>query len=157
MYLLIIAVAVMLLPGKARAQCPWINKVTVAAIYGIRNDSQAISTTETNTSCLFQFQGKRERFRLFVDIQRAAEYQPLVAALSKGCASKGELLRGIGNEAFVCQGRVLSRYSSEVIGRVRNSVFMVQSAAFTKNSGLGEGGPRQQAVIAAQQVAGNLF
>ncbi len=65
-------------------------------------------------------------------------------------------LHGIGNEAVVCAGGGHGgNMSEQVIGRVRDRVFVVRVA--TNDKTVAPASLREEARSAAAQVAGNLF
>lgn len=156
--LLLLALSSALTVSTVYAQCPWINKATVAGLYDVPSSSSALRDTETDVSCSFQLQDESGSYQIFIGVQEWMEQKSLLAAYGKNCASRAIPLRGIGNEAFLCRARSPHPYTTQVIGRVRGKVFIVQASSTSMESRyLVEERLGHQARITAEQVAGNLF
>jgi hypothetical protein len=74
------------------------------------------------------------------------------------CTSPAISLRAIGNEAVLCGADAGSSHGEQVIGRVRNNIFIVDvSDSMAKDSSMTRELLQEKARGTAEQVAGNLF
>jgi hypothetical protein len=81
-----------------------------------------------------------------------------IAPEQSTCTAPGTPVRAIGNEALLCADDNKSQRSEEVIGRVRDSVFIVRVSTSSKNdAAMPRAILEQRAKDTAEQVAGALF
>lgn len=139
-------------------QCPWINVATVTALTGAPVSLDPVKKTDEGGECLFRYANGKMAYRVRVIDVSAAEGAVSLAPYESQCASKRTRLNGIGNEAFLCSAKPRLPYAAQVIGRVRNQVFIIDLPAGSMMEGSAKGSAlRDQADAAAEQVAGNLF
>lgn len=158
-YALPLLFAVLLLPavGKAETQCPWINKATAAGSQDVSIQLE-VQTLAASSSCLFRYDENGTAYQLQITVRDAAKKPAPVARYESQCVSKMAHLNGIGNEAVMCRVKSGSSLMEQVVGRVRDRVFVVHASADSmKNEAITKRTVRNRAQIAAEQVAGNLF
>ncbi len=142
---------------RAQAVCPWINAVTaVDAPSGtpVPADQIAVSKNE----CRFHYQDDGVAYELWVIVQETENGSKNMEMKEAECTSKTTALRGLGNEAVMCAADRRSLRGEQVIGRVRNEVFVINVAVKTHRSSVElTKSLDDMATMMAEQVAGNLF
>ncbi len=142
---------------KAESQCPWINKATVADSQdtSVKLETQA---TGDEGSCLFRYQEGKDVYQLHITVRNVTNSASLLMLYESQCASGVTRLSGVGNEAVLCRAKPRLLYAVQVVGRVRNQVFVVYvSEEPAKDESEMRMSLQEKATIAAKQVAGNLF
>lgn len=123
---------VLALMTQAKA-CPWMTQATADRIVG---GQTAVAVTSKN--CEFS----HEKDFLRIEIFPSTEHP-------KRCKSASEAIKGIGNEAAVCDG---ANSEQVLIGRVREQVFVLTlKAPFSRDL------LRAKIRAAADLVSGNLY
>lgn len=122
---------------QAAKSCPWISDATVDKIVGGQ-----VTPKITRTSCEFTHEKDYLRIEVFAPGSAFRSY-------FKSCKSSPEPVKGIGNEAVVCDGE----HSEQIgIGRVRDDVFVLRlKAPFSRDL------VRAKVRAAAELVSGNLY
>lgn len=142
---------------RAQAACPWINAVTATGAPSgstVPADQIAVSKNE----CRFHYQDDGIAYEVWVIVQETKNGSKDMEMKEVGCTSKTTALRGLGNEAVICGADRRSSWGEQVIGRVRDQVFVVNVSvkagrgANAEAKSLGD-----MATMIAGQVAGNLF
>jgi hypothetical protein len=117
--------------------CPWMNGATAARIIGAHP-----AITAMPKSCEFSHDKDFLRMEIF------APADPFRSYLSR-CKSSPETVKGIGNEAAVCDGAGSEQIA---IGRVKEQVFVLRlNAPFSRDL------LRAKVRAAADIVSGNLY
>ena len=121
--------AALMFPGDSLAQtsCPWMNAATASGILGeplIATVSRA-DKTSGDATCDFAPQHSAANAALHIEVITMSAPGREFATYTRQCVSKPILLKAIGNEAVECTQNSGPTQSVEVIGRVRNRVFLV--------------------------------
>lgn len=151
-------IAILLLPlaAKAQTQCPWINKATVAGSADIPVQL-VMQSNMAQRSCVFRYMNEGIAYQLRVTVYDTAQDTPRLTPYESQCASGMTRLNGIGNEAFLCRAKPRAPFAEQVVGRVRNQVFVIDASADPSKDARTRETLREKTNLAAEQVAGNLF
>jgi hypothetical protein len=123
--------------GHAQERCPWLNVATASGFLEGAASLTVEKPTLAETDCIFRYQGAGSVEILQIDVK-------LRQGVSKGIAPE--------------QSTNKSERSEEVIGRVRDSVFIVRVSTSSKNdAAMPRAILEQRAKDTAEQVAGALF
>lgn len=129
--------------------CAWMNAASAA---GYLETTVHVAAVKRNDDGTCDFSGQRGPAAVYLWI----EVTTLAEAQTPKCGPDPAPLRGIGNEAAVCDYHDKSgKISEQVVGRVRKQAFTVRltsSDPAARRSDL-----RTIVSRAAEQVAGNLF
>jgi hypothetical protein len=133
--------------------CPWINAATVGgALEG--KVTVAFSPDKDGGTCDFVRTNGEFVYGVHVlvaTLQSPADFAPYAAR----CGSRAELLKAIGNEAYICDLGFKDKQNAEqVVGRVRNQAFVIQVKT---NDASMRTSLHDKAVAITEQVAGILF
>ncbi len=142
---------------RAQAVCPWINAVTaVDAPSGTFVPADQI--TVSKNECRFDYQEDGVAYELRVIVQETENSSKDLEMKQAGCTSKTTALKGLGNEAVMCGADKRSSRGEQVIGRVRDKLFVVDvSVKAGRGSNAEAKSLGDMATMIANQVAGNLF
>ena len=142
---------------RAQAGCPWINAVTATdAPSGSSVPVEQI--TVSVHECLFHYQDGSVAYELRVTVEDAGSSSKNMERKEAKCTSKAIPIPGLGNEAVLCGADMRSSHGEQVIGRVRDTLFIIIAS-----TGTGHFSPTirkllcDKAQSGAEQVAGNLF
>ena len=142
---------------RAQANCPWINAATATdALSGssIPADQVTVSAHE----CRFHYQDGGIAYELRVIVEDAGSSSKSMEMKEAKCTSKTIAIPGLGNEAVRCGADMRSSHGEQVIGRVRDTIFVIVASTGTDHFS-----PAirkllcDKAQSGAEQVAGNLF
>jgi hypothetical protein len=112
--------------------------------------------TGDDASCEFVRDEGSLVVELRIEVETMASPPKGFASYAARCHSPTVPLKAIGNEVFACTAELDERHLAEqVIGRVRNRVFLVRIS--TNERSLQPGVLRDKARKVAEQVAGILF
>jgi hypothetical protein len=147
-------------PGicSAKEMCQWLNEATAVGALDGQVSSTVKLTGKTNDDANCEFVRRQGSVVVSLDIEVETSTAPseTFATYKARCATDSAPLRAIGNEATICSAPRKKRVVSEqVVGRVRDRVFLVRITSNKKSA--------DQAVIRektrkiAEQVAGYLF
>lgn len=142
---------------RAQAVCPWINAVT-ATDAPSGSSVPADQITVSKNECRFDYQEDGVAYELRVIVQETENGSKDMERKEGECTSKATALRGLGNEAVLCGADRHSSPGEQVIGRVRDKVFVVDvSVKAGRGSNAKAKSLGDMATMIADQVAGNLF
>lgn len=134
--------------SQAQRTCPWLTQGTAAAVLGAPPDL-TLKLADPEGTCTFTL--ARGATLSTLQIIVTAKPQPL-------CASGGERLTGLGNEATFCQVHHAAAYDSVVVtGRVRTLYFSTTLVFRGSHAPAGPETPRESVQRLAEQVVGNLY
>ena len=155
----VVAVCITASSAKAENNCPWLNEATASGFLG----APAVGTFQAPAGqpavCTFTQQSSGTTRVLQLEVETTPDAANHLKALEKSCASNGAPLQAIGNEAITCISDDRGgRPSGEVIGRVRDQIFVIRVTTSLKNDPFLARNALQRLInTAAEQVAGNLF
>jgi hypothetical protein len=92
---------------------------------------------------------------LRIQVRTMSEPAKAFVAYTARCGARGTPLRAIGNEAMVCDLNRKNSLSEQVVGRVRDRLFVIDLSV--KDPSITQGVLREKAETSAEIVAGNLF
>jgi hypothetical protein len=141
----------------AKEACPWMNDATAGGFLG-GNVASVVTHPEGNkgdATCEFSLIGQGDLLSLRIEVQTMSDLSQY-AGFRARCGADSESVRAVGNEAVACSAGTSKRQMTEqVVGRVRNRVFIVRIVA--RAEVLDPTLARDRAEKAAEQVAGILF
>jgi hypothetical protein len=155
-----VAFALLVCPAlcKAEARCPWLN---VATASGALNGPALMSVqqaADNGTTCMFQYRNKSAVYNLRISVSDVKDASKGAAPYEDQCASMGEPLRAIGNEAVMCAANKGHSHGEQVIGRVRDKIFILVLSTSARNDPSMSGEVvKDKLENLAEQVAGSLF
>jgi hypothetical protein len=155
-----VAFALLLSPAlcKAEARCPWLN---VATASGALNGPSVMTVQQgagNGTTCIFQYRNKSAIYSLRISVSDLKEASKGAAPYEDQCASSKEPLRAIGNEAVMCAADEGHLHGEQVIGRVRDRIFILVVSTSARNDPSMSGDVlKEKLENLAEQVAGSLF
>jgi hypothetical protein len=138
------------LTAGARAQqvCPWLTEGTAATLLGgpVTNEVHAVSASEG--SCVFTRGVERNALVLRIEVGKIAAAE---------CAA-GEVVRGIGDEAWRCALDVGGEHREVIRGRVRATKILLMLTVRGGGAKLLSRDAQRSAVEqVAEEVSGTLF
>jgi len=156
-------VAAGMAPGcNAQETCPWLNTPTASGALGGPAQVTVVKSGDTVEACAFQLPKGSPIGSMRITVTAAADEQKAhndLEAQQAHCAAASAIpLKAIGDEAVLCEAGTRKAGAEQVIGRVRNNIFIVT---------MNEDGPPEhpsldsplgaKAQLIAEQVAGALF
>lgn len=146
----LLAVVFVPLLFAADEKCAWLNAATAAGVLG-----GSVKANITRSACEFVRQDGSAELTLRIEVETLRALDEFASRAAE-CGSGAENLKAIGNEAVACtySGKK-GQLAEQVIGRVRNQVFLVRVSRDDHSSAAG--GLREKARKVAEQVAGFLF
>jgi len=158
---LFLFVVACLLPamGYAQEACPWLNPATAG---GALDATAEMSVTHPNAehkgdvTCDFIKQQGSITRELRIEVHTITKAGNEYAVAIERCSSKPVALKAVGNEALTCSLDSNKLRAEQVVGRMRDRVFVVQ----IKTNDTSWAPPellREKTRTAAEMVASNLF
>lgn len=136
--------------------CPWINNATASDILG-DTVSLAVQSADGSTgTCAFQSSGHNAPRTLQIVVRNMEDGHETMGEESQ-CTANRESVKGIGNDAMLCDISTATLQQAQVTGRVRNRLFAIRVESSGKGQPTTEKMLRDKATFAAEQVSGNLF
>lgn len=156
---LVLALFIVAPLARAENNCPWLNEATASGFLGAPALGSFQAPTGRPAVCTFTQQSSGITRVLQIEVETTPDAATHLKALEKSCSSNGVPLQAIGNEAITCISDDRSGHpSGEVLGRVRDQVFVIRVTTSQKNDPLLTRNALQRLInTAAEQVAGNLF
>jgi hypothetical protein len=159
---LMVSGCVLTLAASCPAQriCPWMNVATASGYMGGPASAAVNQTSDSAGTCVFTLLSGTAKESLTISVAPAENGDKYLASYGLGCISPAQPLRAIGNEAMMCAVTAATSHGEQVVGRVRDSIFIV---AMASQAPANRGGAREASASAekvesvAEQVAGNLF
>ncbi|HEY1949694.1 MAG TPA: hypothetical protein VGG97_21970 [Bryobacteraceae bacterium] len=153
--------AALLLPalGYAQESCPWLNPATAG---GALDGAAELTVTHPNANhkgditCDFTKQRGSITRELRIEVQTITKAGNEYAVALEPCKTQPAVLKAVGNEALTCSLDTDKQRAEQVVGRMRDRVFVVQ----IKTNDTAWAPPdllREKARTVAEMVAGNLF
>jgi hypothetical protein len=116
------------------------------------------STEDGGNICIFSTQRDSAVYTLRISVVEIKDPIKGISSYRSRCTSPAISLRAIGNEAVLCGADAGSSHGEQVIGRVRNNIFIVEvSDSMAKDPSMTRELLQEKARSTAEQVAGNLF
>jgi hypothetical protein len=157
-------VGLLLVCATARAQshCPWLNDATAAGVLNNPVTLEMKSGGPAGTTCTFRYGRGNATLSLQIvvrEIDDLGKDPGKTAELYEAqCTSPQVSLRGVGNEAASCAADARRSIGEQVIGRVRNQLFIVPLRAERGNVAAAERESlREKTESVSESVAGALF
>jgi hypothetical protein len=149
--------ALLLIPGicKAETACPWINTATAAGILEGPVNLETQNTEGNGNICEFTYHDGTMMHSLRIAVHDIQDRKKDMMTNEAQCRSRIVPLKGIGNDAMLCSVDVHSSRGEQVVGWVRNRIFIVRIDA--NDASMTRKVLQEKARMAAEQVAGNLF
>ena len=141
---------------RAETGCPWLNRATAAGVLRGPVSLEVSNGAEAGGVCIFRRQETASSLKIVVHGAAAAAGSAL--PFRSQCTSSIASLRGIGNEAVLCAVGSRKVRGEQVIGRVRDRLFVVD-LRMKREAGQPPGRESLQgeAERISEQVAGALF
>jgi len=143
----------------AANNCAWLNEATASGLLGGSAVGEVTEAAGQPTICEFTQMDASAKRTLRISVEVVTDPHERVGVLEKGCGGNPTPLKAIGNEAASCalSDRKIA-VGKQVIGRVRDQVFIITIASTLKNDPVLQGDALDSKIYtAAEQVAGNLF
>lgn len=145
----------------AQNNCPWLNVATASGALGAPSTLTLNKISDGSTTCIFRSQSGSSVEDLTVSVTVVADPQNVEQDLKTSesrCASTASPLKAIGNDAVLCANNVAQSHGQQVIGRVRDQIFVISiTAGAMPSSGTSNDAMAEKVKLIAEQVAGNLF
>jgi hypothetical protein len=148
---------------RAQGHCAWLNDATASGVLS----GPVVLTLETGADdlavCTFTYQKTPiEYSALRIQVQPVKDpSKDLTKAVSSHevqCTSTATALKAIGNEAVTCSADVGYARGEQVIGRVRDRLFIVNvSSSAAQDPTMTRALLQEKVRLIAEQVAGALF
>jgi hypothetical protein len=147
--------------ARAANTCPWMNEATASGLLGGEavGTYQAAPGPKQAATCTFTQENSGVTRTLVIQVTTTSDAPERIRTIEKTCTSSGLPLQAIGNEAVECASDERgSRPGEQVVGRVRDQLFMIRISSSGKNDpDLTRSALKSRISSAAEQVAGNLF
>jgi hypothetical protein len=144
---------------KAQAHCAWLNDATAS---GVLNGSVTLdleSAPDDQSICVFtNLKTAKDYSTLRIMVQPLKDVNNAVVSHKSLCTSAPVALKAIGNEAISCSADVGYSRGEQVIGRVRDRLFIVTvSSTIAQDPSVTRQLLQEKARTIAEQIAGALF
>lgn len=145
----------------AQNNCPWLNVATASGALGAPTTLTLNKISDSSTICIFKSQSGSPAQSLSVSVTVVANSQNAEQGLKtseKRCTSSATPLKAIGNDAVLCTDNAAASHGEQVIGRVRDQIFIISMTAEAAPShDTANDAMTEKVKSIAEQVAGNLF
>lgn len=140
----------------AETACKLLNKATAAGIFNMNDDFAGQAVINESAPCNFHYHDERVEYSLVIEVRDQSVGNEMLGGAT--CNSGEKALRGIGNEAFLCEVTARWTATAQIRGRVRDQLFLITLTSHGKSEALMDRDTlRENVTLAAEQVAGNLF
>jgi len=141
--------------GRAEGTCPWLNVATAAGFLGGPVSLEMHSAGGDEMACIFRLTEGTTLRRLEISVQETTK---TLVAVKAQCTSTPMPMKAIGNEAILCAADSSGLKREQVVGRVRDKIFMVKlSDRAERDPALLKKTMDNTVERIAEQVAGALF
>jgi hypothetical protein len=142
-----------------QGHCPWLNDATASGVLNGPVTLNLETAPEDQTICVFtNLRTAKDYSALRIMVQPLTDVTKAVASRESQCTSPAAALKAIGNEAVSCSADVGYSRGEQVIGRVRDRLFIVTVISTMAHDPLMTRPLLQaKARMIAEQVAGALF
>jgi hypothetical protein len=146
--------------GKAQeSHCPWLNDATASGVLNGPVTLDLETAPEDQSICTFtNLKTAKDYSALRIMVQPLTDVTKAVVSHESLCTSPPEALKAIGNEAVSCSADVGYSRGEQVIGRVRDRLFIVTvSSTMAQDPSMKRQLLKEKARMIAEQIAGALF
>jgi hypothetical protein len=144
---------------KAQAHCAWLNEATASGILNGPVTLDLETAPDDQNICVFtNLKTAKDYSTLRIMIQPLKDVSKAVSSHKSLCTSAPVALKAIGNEAVSCSADVGYSRGEQVIGRVRDRLFVVTvSSTIAQDTSATRQLLQEKARTIAEQIAGALF
>lgn len=144
--------------SNAQNSCPWINDATVAGVLEANVQTSVQEMPVKGMICAFKTAEQTGTRSLVVEIRAVGDREKSLAAAESRCTSAATAVIGLGNEAFECVADQAGSHGMIMIGRVRDTLFVVTvMMPVHRDQKTNDASLEEKLTIATGQVVGNLF
>jgi hypothetical protein len=155
-----LAVACLLFLGaacKGESRCPWLNVATASGVLNGPASLEVEYSAASGNVCVFLYQDGAARSSLQIVVRETKDTSKDRRPYESQCTSAMVPLRAIGNEAMLCAVDARNSHGEQVIGRVRDRLFIVGIRAGPRTPSMQKELLQEKAESISEQVAGALF
>jgi hypothetical protein len=144
---------------KAQAHCAWLNEATASGVLNGPVTLDLETATDDQSICVFtNLKTAKDYSALRIMVQPLKDVSKAVSSHESLCTSVPVALKAIGNEAVSCSADVGYSRGEQVIGRVRDRLFIVTvSSTIAQDPSATRPLLQEKAKTIAEQIAGALF
>jgi hypothetical protein len=144
---------------QAQAHCAWLNDATASGFLNGPVTLDLETAPDDQSICVFtNLKTAKDYSTLRIMVQPLKAVNNAVASHKSLCTSAPVALKAIGNEAISCSADVGYSRGEQVIGRVRNRLFIVTvSSTIAQDPSATRQLLQEKARTIAEQIAGALF
>jgi hypothetical protein len=144
---------------KAQAHCAWLNDATAAGFLNGPVTLDLETAPDDQSICVFtNLKTAKDYSTLRIMVQPLKDVDNAVASHKALCTSTPVALKAIGNEAVSCSADVGYSRGEQVIGRVRDRLFIVTvSSTVAQDPSATRQLLQEKTRTLAEQIAGALF
>jgi hypothetical protein len=156
----LLLVCLLLLPAccKAEGNCRWLNEATAAGVLNGPVSMEVKDMGDMGGTCTFGLRSEPKALGLQIVVRKIGEMEKGITGYGSHCVDSSISLQAIGNEATACAVNIGGSRGEQVVGRVRDRVFIISiDAAMSPNPSENSKLLQQKAESVAEQVAGSLF
>jgi hypothetical protein len=145
--------------SKAQAHCAWLNDATASGLLNGPVTLDLETAADDQSICVFtNLKTAKDYSTLRIMVQPLKDINNAVASHKALCTSAPVALKAIGNEAVSCSADVGYSRGEQVIGRVRDRLFIVTvSSTVAQDPSATRQLLQEGARTIAEQIAGALF
>jgi hypothetical protein len=144
---------------KAEGHCAWLNEATASGVLNGPVTLDLETAADDQNICVFtNLKTAKDYSALRIMVQPLKDVSKAVASHESLCTSVPVALKAIGNEAVSCSADVGYSRGEQVIGRVRDRLFIVTvSSTIAQDPSATRQLLQEKARTIAEQIAGALF
>jgi hypothetical protein len=144
---------------KAQAHCAWLNDATASGFLNGPVTLDLETAPDDQSICVFtNLKTAKDYSTLRIMVQPLKDVDSAVASHKALCTSTPVALKAIGNEAVSCSADVGYSRGEQVIGRVRDRLFIVTvSSTIAQDPSATRQLLQEKARTIGEQIAGALF
>jgi|HubBroStandDraft_6_1064221.scaffolds.fasta_scaffold285112_1 hypothetical protein len=144
---------------KAQAHCAWLNEATASGVLDGPVTLDLETAPDDQSICVFtNLKTAKDYSALRIMVQPLKDVSKAVESHESLCTSAPVALKAIGNEAVSCSADVGYSRGEQVIGRVRDRLFIVAvSSTIAQDPSATRQLLQEKAKTIAEQIAGALF
>jgi hypothetical protein len=144
---------------QAQAHCAWLNDATASGFLNGPVTLDLETAPDDQSICTFtNLKTAKDYSTLRIMVQPLKDTNNAVASHKSLCTSAPVALKAIGNEAISCSADVGYSRGEQVIGRVRDRLFIVTvSSTIAKDPSATRPMLQEKARTISEQIAGALF
>jgi len=144
---------------EAQAHCAWLNDATASGFLNGPVTLDLETAPDDQSICMFtNLKTAKDYSTLRIMVQPLKDVNNAVASRKSLCTSAPVALKAIGNEAVSCSADVGYSRGEQVMGRVRDRLFIVTvSSTIAQDPSATRQLLQEKARTIAEQIAGALF